>query len=103
MLSSRFVVMAPVPAMESPCPVKLLPPEEDAVTSAVARMTACSTATMLTSVALTSAFWTSAVTSLRTSLSTTSPPIATDGDCVTLKPAGNRSVTGTGFQVPRSV
>ena len=52
-LSIRFVVTTPVAASDVPWPVKELPPEEDAVLSALARMTACSTAAMSTLAAVT--------------------------------------------------
>ena len=63
-------------------------PEEVAVTSASARMNACSTARTVSESASTSAKETSAVTSLWTSFSTTTAATATDGEVVTLKPCG---------------
>ena len=94
----RFVVTTPVAASDVPWPVNELPPEEDAVLSALARMTACSTALTNTLAAVTVALSMAARTWLRTSLSTTRPPIVVDGDCVMLNPCGKNSVANTGFQ-----
>jgi len=103
LLSTRLVASAPVPAMESPWPSHELPPEDVAVASACARITACSTACTRRSPTSSTASVTEASTALRTSLRTTRPPMPTESEFEKLKPWGTISVTGMGFHQPRSV
>src|SRR6266511_3379969 len=121
-LSTRFVVMTPFAASDFPWPVIELPPDEEAVESAWARIKADSTASSPTAVvaenvgvlsagalipaalgaAFTIALKMYARVTLRTSFTTAIAPIADDGDCVMLNPVGRKLVSETGFQRPRS-
>ena len=95
---TTFVAMTPLTAIESPSPVNVLPPEDVAELSAVARMTAASRADTTTLPATTVARRIVACTSLRTSLRTTRPPIAIESDSSTLTPVGSSDVIGSCFQ-----
>ena len=100
---TRLVAMMPLTASEVPWPLNELPPEELAVTSASARTTACSSASTVSASAVTSAKTIVAVTSLRTSFSTTAAAMPTDGEEVKLKPSGMYVVTPICFHQLRSV
>ena len=100
---TRLVAMTPPAASDVPCPVKLLPPDEVAVTSASARITACSMACTFSELAVSSTPTTDASTLDRTSFNTTAAAMPTDGDVVTFKPCGKKSLTAIGFHQPRSV
>ena len=100
---TRFVAMAPLPAMESPWPVNELPPDEEAVESTVARTTPMARASTPTLAPVTSESSIEALTVVRRSLRTTAPPTATESELVTFHAVGRGVASGTGFHQPRSV
>ena len=94
--------MVPLTARVAPVP-KALPPEASAALSAVARITASSSAVTLTLALLAVTLRTYDSTSLRTSFLTTRPPSAIAFDALMLLPCGMIWVSLTCFQKRRSV
>ena len=97
------MAMMPPAASEVPWPVKVQPPAELPDTSVAATIVAVSVAETVTPAPVTLPPEIAASTELLTSLSTIAAPMPTDGDCVKLMPCGTIVVSGTGFQMLRSL
>ncbi len=91
-------------ALDSPwLPSTEPPPSDWALLSAVARMVAFSVTSRVTSPSSASTLDSlmKASTPLRTSLTTTMPPAATEFESLTLMPSGTRSLSGSSFHRSR--